>query len=174
VTLYIAASLDGFIAGPNGEIDWLDMVDHPGEDYGYDQFYASVDALVMGRKTYQVPASVAEWPYPGKPSYVLTRQDLKTDRDDVTFVTDPVETVVESLRRQGFQHLWLAGGGETVRAFLAQGLIDEHIVSIIPTILGAGIPLFPPPNPQQQLELISFRPFPSGVIQLHYRSNAAG
>lgn len=173
VTLYIAASLDGYIAGPNGEIDWLDLVDRPGEDYGYHQFYDSVDVLVMGRKTYEVPAGVAEWPYPGKPSYVLTRQDLKSDRDDVSFVSQPVETLVASLRRQGFQHLWLAGGGETVRAFLAQRLIDEHIFSIIPTILGAGIPLFPPPSPQQHLELISSRTFSSGVIQLHYRSSAA-
>jgi dihydrofolate reductase len=170
VTLYIAASLDGFIAGPEGELDWLDLVDCPGEDYGYDPFYASVDVLVMGRKTYEVPAGVAEWPYPGKPSYVLTRQNLKTDRDDVTFVSDPVETLVENLRLQGFQHLWLAGGGELIRAFLAQGLIDEHIISIIPVILGAGIPLLPPPNPQQRLELVSSQHFRSGLIQLHYRS----
>jgi len=177
VTLYIAASVDGFIAGPDGEIDWLSMVDHPDEDYGYYQFYDSVDALIMGRKTYEVPAGVAEWPYPGKPSYVLTRQDLKTaglntDRDDVTFVSDPVETVVASLRSQGFKHLWLAGGGEIIRAFLNQRLIDEHIISIIPVILGAGIPLFPTPNPLQRLELISSRHFKSGLIQAHYRSSA--
>jgi dihydrofolate reductase len=173
VTLYVAASLDGFIAGPNGEIDWLDLVDLPGEDYGYDQFYASVDALVMGRKTYEVPAGVDDWPYPGKPSYVLTRQDLHSSRDDVTFVSDPVETVVANLRSQGFQHLWLAGGGETVREFLAHGLVHEHIVSIIPTILGAGIPLYPPPNAQHDLELIHSQSFLSGVVQLHYRSKAA-
>jgi dihydrofolate reductase len=174
VTLYIAASVDGFIAGPHGEIDWLSMVECPDEDYGYYQFYDSVDALVMGRKTYEVPAGVAEWPYPGKPSYVLTRQDLKTDRDDVKFVSDPAATVVESLRRQGFRHVWLVGGGEVIRAFLAQGLIDEHIISFIPIILGTGIPLFPPPNPQQRLELISSRNFPSGLIQAHYRSKATG
>lgn len=172
ITLYIAASLDGFIAGPNGEIDWLSMVDIPGEDYGYNDFYNSVDALVMGRKTYEIPAGEAEWPYPGKPSYVLTRQDLKTDRDDVIFVSDPVENVVESLRSQAFQHVWLVGGGELIRSFLAQDLINEHIISFIPVILGAGIPLYPPPNPQQRLELIGSQQFESGLVQAHYRSIA--
>ncbi|HEU0022007.1 MAG TPA: dihydrofolate reductase family protein [Dehalococcoidia bacterium] len=170
VTLYIAASVDGFIAGPDGEIDWLSMVDRPGEDYGYHQFYDTVDALVMGRKTYELPAGEAEWPYPGKPSYVMTRQNLKTDRDDVTFVSGPVETVVTGWRHQGIQHVWLVGGGELIRTFLAQRLIDEHIISIIPVILGAGIPLFPPPNPQQRLELIGSQNFASGLIQAHYRS----
>ncbi|MDA0733610.1 MAG: dihydrofolate reductase family protein [Chloroflexi bacterium] len=172
ITLYIAASLDGFIAGPDGELDWLSMADSPGEDFGYNDFYNSVDALVMGRKTYEIPAGEAEWPYPGKPSYVLTRQDLKTDRDDVIFVSDPVQNVVESLRSQGFQHVWLVGGGELIRSFLAQGLINEHIISFMPIILGAGIPLFPPPNPQQRLELISSQQFESGLIQAQYRSIA--
>ena len=87
ITLYIAPTLDGYIAGPNGEVDWLSMVDQQGEDYGYAQFYDSVDALVMGRKTYDLAASVAEWPYPSKPSFVFTRQTLKPNHDDVTFVS---------------------------------------------------------------------------------------
>lgn len=173
VTLYIAASVDGYIAGPGREIDWLSVVDQPGEDYGYYQFYDSVDALVMGSKTYELPDGEAEWLYPGKPSFVFTRQDMKTNRDDVTFVSDPVENVVGRLRSQEFQHVWLVGGGELIRSFLAQGLIDEHIISFLPIILGAGIPLFPPPNPQQRLELISSRQFESGLIQAHYRSIAA-
>ena len=91
----------------------------------------------------------------------------------VTFVSDPVENVVGRLRSQIFQHVWLVSGGELIRSFLAQDLIDEHIISFLPIILGAGIPLFPPPNPQQRLELISSRQFESGLIQAHYRSIAA-
>lgn len=170
ITLYIAASLDGYIAGPNGEIDWLSMADHPGEDYGYYQFYDSVDALIMGRKTYELPAGVEEWPYPGKPSYVFTRQVLTTDRDDVFFVSGPPEDLVANLRTQGFQHVWMVGGGEIVRAFLARGLIDEHIISIIPVLLGEGIPMFPPTGPQQKLELLSSRQYESGLVQAHYRT----
>ena len=173
VTLYIAASVDGYIAGPGREIDWLSVVDQPGEDYGYYQFYDSIDALVMGSKTYELPDGEAEWPYPGKPSFVFSRQDMKTNRDDVTFVSDPVENVVGRLRSQEFQHVWLIGGGELIRSFLAQGLIDEDIILFLPIILGAGIPLFPPANPQQRLELISSRQFESGLIQAHYRSIAA-
>jgi dihydrofolate reductase len=91
----------------------------------------------------------------------------------VTFVSDPVENVVGLLRSQEFQHVWLVGGGEIIRSFLAPGLIDEHTISFLPIILGAGIPLFPPPNPQQRLELISSRQFENGLIHAHYRSIAA-
>ena len=105
VTLYIAASVDGYIAGPGREIDWLSVVDQPGEDYGYYQFYDSIDALVMGSKTYELPDGEAEWPYPGKPSFVFSRQDMKTNRDDVTFVSDPVENVGGRLRSREFQHV---------------------------------------------------------------------
>jgi len=98
---------------------------------------------------------------------------MKTNRDDVTFVSDPVENVVGRLRSQGFQRVWLVGGGELIRSFLAQGLIEEHIISFLPIMLGARIPLFPPPNPQQRLELISSRQFESGLIQAHYWSIAA-
>jgi len=98
---------------------------------------------------------------------------MKTTRDDVTFVSDQVENVVGRLRSQEFQHVWLVGGGEIIRSFLAQGLIDEHIISFLPIILGAGIPLFPPPNPQQRLELISSRQFENGLIHAHYRFIAA-
>ena len=118
----------------------------------------------MGSKTYELLEGEAEWPYPGKPSFVFTRQDIKTNRDDVTFVSDPVENVVRRLRCQEFQHVWLVGGGELIRSFLAQGLIDEHIISFLPLELLARIPLFPPPNPQQLLELISSQQFESGLI----------
>ena len=97
---------------------------------------------------------------------------MKTTRDDVTFVSDPVENVIGRLRNQELQHVWLVGGGELIRSFLTQGLIDEHIISFLPIILGAGIPLFPPPNPQQRLELISSRQFENGLIQAHYQSIA--
>ncbi len=169
VILYIATSLDGFIARPDGDVDWLSMVDQPGEDYGYYQFYESVDALVMGRKTYEIPAGVEEWPYPGKQSFVFTHRDIKTSRDDVTFVSDPVEQVMEQMCDQGFQNVWLVGGGELIRSFLAHNLIDEHIISVIPILLGEGIPLFPPPCPEQKLELVGSSQYKSGLIEAHYR-----
>ena len=139
-------------------------------DYGYTQFYDSVDALAMGSKTYELAASVADWPYPGKPSFVFTRQTLTASHDDITFVSDPVKTVMDNLRTQGFQHVWLVGGGELIRSFLDHGLIDEYIITFIPVILGAGIPLFPSPSAKQRLELIGSRSYDSGVVEAHYKS----
>ena len=168
--LYIAASVDGYIAGPNGEIDWLSLVDREGEDYGYDAFYASVDAIVSGSKTYELAASFGQWPYPGKPTFVFTRRPLKSDRDDVFFLSEEVDSAMEKIKAQGFQRVWLLGGGELVRSFLQHGLIDEYIISTIPVVLGAGIQLFPPPVPEQRLELISSRQYESGLVQVHYRN----
>lgn len=170
ITLYIATSLDGYIARADGGIDWLSMVEAPGEDYGYADFYASVDAIALGSKTYELALSFGEWPYPGKPTFVFTQRNLPCDRDDVILVTDSVETVLARLNTQGIQHLWLVGGGALVNSFLQQALIDDYIISTIPIILGAGIPLFPPPSPQIKLQLVSAQQYPSGLLQAHYRS----
>jgi dihydrofolate reductase len=170
VILYIAASLDGYIAGPNGEIDWLSLVDREGEDYGYNDFYESVDAIISGSKTYELASSFSEWPYPNKPTFVFTRRRLKSERDDVFFLSDEVDQTMKKIEAQGYGRVWLLGGGQLVRSFLQHGLIDEYIISIIPTILGGGIPLFPPTSPQQKLELISSQRYESGLVQLHYRN----
>ncbi len=170
VTLYIATSLDGYIARSDGGIDWLSMVEAPGEDYGYADFYASVDAIALGSKTYELALSFEEWPYSSKPAFVFTQRSLPCDRDDVILVTNPVETVLADLDTQGFQHLWLVGGGALVNSFLQQDLIDEYIISTIPVILGGGIPLFPPPSPQVKLQTVSAKQYPSGLLQSHYRS----
>lgn len=172
VTLYIAASLDGYIAQSDGNIDWLEMVEVPGEDYGYANFYASVDAIALGSKTYELALSFEPWPYSGKPTFVFTQRALPCDRDDVILVTDSVETVLARLDTQGLQHLWLVGGGALVNSFLQQDLIDDYIISTIPIILGAGIPLFPSPSPQMKLQLVSAQQYPSGLLQAHYRSAA--
>jgi dihydrofolate reductase len=170
VVLYIAASLDGYIAGPNGEIDWLSLVDREGEDYGYHEFYQSVDAIVSGSKTYELAASFSEWPHPGKPTFVFTRRPLKSPRDDVFFLSEEVPQAMEKIKAQGFQRVWLLGGGELVRSFLRHGLIDEYIISTIPIILGGGVPLFPASTPEQKLEVISSRQYESGLLQSHYQN----
>lgn len=169
VILYIACSLDGFIARRDGGIDWLSIVDREGEDYGYADFYASVDAVVMGRATYELTTSFEAWPYPGKKSVVFTRQRLRTVRDDVEFVSGDVAAVVSRLEGGGARRFWLVGGGELVTAFQRAHLIDEYIVSIIPILLGDGIPLFAPPGADAPLELLASRQYDSGLVQLHYR-----
>lgn len=174
VTLYIATSLDGYIARSDGGIDWLSMVEAPGEDYGYASFYDSVDAIALGSNTYELALSFGEWPYPGKPTFVFTQRDLPCDRDDVMRASDSVEGVLAKLDAQGYQHLWLVGGGALVNSFLQQNLIDDYIISTIPIILGAGIPLFPPSNSEIKLQLMSAKPYPSGLLQTYYKSDRSG
>ncbi|MEH1939460.1 MAG: dihydrofolate reductase family protein [Nostoc sp.] len=169
VTLYIAASLDGYIARSDGGIDWLSILDTEGEDYGYAAFYDSIDAIVLGSKTYEVGLGFDEWPYPEKKSFVFTHRNLQSDREDIVFVCDTVKQALANIEAQGFENIWLVGGGALINSFLQHSLIDEYIISIIPTILGGGIQLFPPPTPEEKLELISSQQYPTGLLQAHYR-----
>ncbi|MBD2510976.1 dihydrofolate reductase family protein [Nostoc sp. ATCC 53789] len=169
VTLYIAASLDGYIARSDGGIDWLSILDIEGEDYGYAAFYESIDAIVLGSNTYEVGLGFDEWPYPGKKSFVFTKRHLQSDREDVVFVSDTVKNALANIEAQGFKNIWLVGGGALINSFLQHSLIDEYIISTIPTILGSGIQLFPPPTPEEKLELINSKQYSSGLLQSYYR-----
>ncbi|MBD2532668.1 dihydrofolate reductase [Nostoc flagelliforme FACHB-838] len=169
VTLYIAASLDGYIARSDGGIDWLSILDIEGEDYGYSDFYESIDAIVLGSKTYEVGLGFDQWPYPEKKSFVFTQRHLQSDRDDVVFVSGSVKQALADIKAQGLENIWLVGGGELINSFLQHSLIDEYIISTIPIILGGGIYLFPPPTPEEKLELISSKQYPNGLLQTHYR-----
>jgi len=163
VVLFIATSLDGYIAGPQGEIDWL----FHDADYGYTAFFDSVHALVMGRKTYELSLSFGEWPYGDKQAYVFTRQ---TPPDDprVRFVAGDAAGLIAGLRARAGQNIWLVGGAALVSTFLREGLIDEFVISVHPLLLGAGIPLFAPGIPRHGLRLAGVTPFESGLVQLRY------
>lgn len=173
VILYIAASLDGYIARKDGGIDWLSSVERPDTDYGYAQFYQSIDVALMGRKTCDLALSFGEWPYPGKPSVVFTRRNLTSERGDVTFTSARPEIVLADLAARGLKRAWLVGGAELVAAFQKERLIDEYIVSVIPVILGDGIPLFLPTGVEQGLELVASQRYPSGLVQMTYRAAPA-
>ena len=169
VILYIAASLDGYIARQDGDIDWLASVERPDTDYGYAPFYQSIDVALRGRKTYELALSFGEWPYPGKPSVVFTHRNLRSERDDVTFTSARPQAVLADLAARGMKRAWLVGGAELVAAFQKERLIDEYIVSMIPVILGAGIPLFLSTGVEQGLALVDSQRFPSGLVQMTYR-----
>lgn len=166
VTLYIAVSADGYIARADGGIDWL----RPYEtgDYGYRAFYDSVQALVMGRKTYEQALSFGEWPYPDKPSYVYTRRLQTSPRPDVLFTRDPPATLLARLQAQGVTRVWLVGGGDLIATFRASQRIDEYWLFVIPLLLGDGIPLFGT-GPAEDLALVETQAFPTGVTLLRYR-----
>lgn len=170
VILYIASSLDGKIARENGSVDWLPPVEKDGEDYGYKDFYHSIDALVMGSKTYEQVLDFGDWPYKGKPSYVFSHRKLRSNRKDIIFTKSRPDRVIDDLVKQGSKKIWLLGGAKLTADFLKLQLIDDYIIFIVPVILGRGIPLFLPSAPKNRLKLMERLSYGSGLIRLKYRS----
>lgn len=166
--LYIATSIDGYIARPDGSVDWLNVAQSETEDYGYNAFYDSVDALVMGSNTYQQMIDADKWPYDEKPSYVMSDKSLPRLSGEVRVVSGSVYVVQDLLVEQQFERVWLVGGGELASAFQDARLIDEYIISIIPVVLGDGIPLFRSVDDGQTVDLAETKHYDTGVVQLHY------
>jgi dihydrofolate reductase len=168
IIYYVAASLDGYIATPDGDVAWLAPFEATGEDYGYATFYASIDAVLLGRKTYEQGLSFGDWPYPGKPCWVFTRQALEVGQPDVRVAREGLRPALAELTARGCRRAWLVGGGTLAAAFRAEGLISEYIVAVVPVILGAGIPLFAGAAPPEYLSLLESRVFRNGIVQMHY------
>lgn len=165
--LYIAASLDGKIARPNGSFDWLPDV--TAEDYGYESFYSTIDAVVMGYKTYEVCRDMGEWYYKDKRSYVFSRHPGREVVPEAELITeDPVEFTRKLKQTEG-KDIWLLGGGEIVSVLHDAGLIDEYIIAQIPILLGEGILLFPDLHRQVNLRLTQTRVYPSGTVMLYLK-----
>lgn len=140
--LYIAASLDGYIAKPDGSMDWLHNVEGDGGDNGYGAFYASIGTIVMGRSTYEEVLTLTdEFPYVGKPTYVLSRT-RQPPAPHVQFTDEDVATLIPKLQQISEGDVWIVGGGKLVQTILEKRLLDEMEIAIIPKILGNGIPLF--------------------------------
>ena len=169
ISLYIATSLDGYIADSNGDVDWL----FHDADYGYTDFYDGVNALVMGRRTYDQVLGFGEWPWAGKRSYVFSNSPLHDAPPDAEAVRTDVSSFVRDYAGAHAGTVWLVGGANLAQQFQALGAIDEYVLSVHPILLGTGIPLFGPlPN---RCELTSTRviQFDSGLVQLHYRPRQA-
>ena len=167
VDLYIAMSLDGYIADPEGGVGWLSMVETAGEDYGYASFYDSVEAVFMGSHTYEQIAQFGHWPYEGKPCHVFSRRALQADGDVTVTASEPRE-VLNNLAQEGVRRAWLVGGAELTSSFRVNRLISRYIISLVPILLGSGIRLFSPPLPEERLKLTGTRSYPSGLVQMTY------
>jgi dihydrofolate reductase len=164
LTCFIATSLDGYIAGPSGEIDWL----FTDQDYGYTQFFARVDTVVMGRKTYDLCRTFGEYPYPDMPNYVWSR--TRRGRDEyAAFVSDDIAGLLKGFKQQEGKAIWLVGGSALVGEAIRHDLLDELIVSVHPLVLGDGVPLFPRGLPRTQFQFITAETFNTGLVQLTYR-----
>ena len=167
VVLYIATSLDGYIADESGGIEWLIEADRLGEgDNGYAAFYDTVDTIVSGRRTYDQVLTLGEWPYAGKRLIVLTNRPA-APRDGVEFARGDVGALVRRLKGESGKGIWLLGGADLTDSFLREGLVDEIIVTIAPILLGGGIPLFRAGRPRAKLRLIATRRF-GELAQIHY------
>nr|WP_263326845.1 dihydrofolate reductase family protein [Neobacillus sp. Marseille-Q6967] len=167
IVLYIAASLDGFIAREDGSIDWLEAAEGEG-DNGYSAFYDTVDTIIMGNKTYQHTKVLAdEFPYRGKKCYVFSRQN-QTDDDHVQFINEDIPSFIHKLKEQDGLKIWIVGGADLLDAFLKEKLVDEFVVAIIPAILGNGIPLFKENNPELKLKLTKMKQYGQIAI-LNYK-----
>jgi dihydrofolate reductase len=169
VVLYIAVSLDGYIAREDGSIDWLDIVDSPDEDYGYQPFYDSIEVCLMGRRTYDQIKGFGGWPYAEKLSCVFTSRRPSEDSEDIRFVSGSPQIVIQQLIEEEYESFWLVGGGKLNAAFLDADLVDEIVLSTIPVALGRGVGLFSDARPNEAaFEVAESRTYPTGVVQVRY------
>ncbi|CAH0170998.1 MULTISPECIES: dihydrofolate reductase family protein [Priestia] len=165
IVVYIAASLDGYIARENGEIDWLESVEGEG-DNGYEAFYQTCDAVVMGKATYDhVLKLTPEFPYLGKKCYVFSRSAQGKDQY-VEFINESVALFLNNLSQET-KKIWLVGGADILADFLTAKRVDEFIISVIPVLLGAGIPLFKRGIPEMNLKLTDIKQY-GQIAQLYY------
>jgi dihydrofolate reductase len=164
-SVFIAMSLDGYIARPDGGIDWLELAGPLDESHGYDAFISSVDTVVIGRGTYDTVLGFGDaWPYGTKRVVVLTHRPVPPRRDE-TFFSGTPEQLLGQLG--GAKHVYL-DGGQVISQFFGAGLIDDLVISVIPVVLGAGLRLFPGGEHEHRLELTGHRSWPSGMVQLRY------
>src|SRR5262245_35886079 len=168
-SVFIATSLDGFIARANGRIDWLSLVNRPGEDYGYQKFHDSVDVMIVGRNTYETVLGFGAWPYAGKRCVVLTHRPLAARHGEEAY-EGPLGALVDRLGVEGVRRVYV-DGGEVIRQFLAAGLVDDLTLSVVPVLLGDGVPLFRGGS-ERWLRLVGSRGFASGLVQLEYAVDA--
>ena len=169
--LYIAQSLDGFIASEDGSIDFLNSIPNPNkEDYGYHQFLEGIDVIVMGRKSYEKILSFdIEWPYPHCQTVILSsQQNLELKSPNTRLISHLDVNALDELREAAQKGIWLLGGGEAIKSCLAMKALQEMHLAIMPITLGSGIPLFLKGRVSSQWQLKSSRAYDTGVVMLSY------
>jgi dihydrofolate reductase len=168
VSVFIGASVDGFIARPDGALDFLPA--DGGEPHGYNEFFASVDALVIGRKTFETVIAFPEWPYRDKRVVVLSGRSLDLSRvpPSVEQMQGSPREIISKLEARGFGHIYV-DGGVTIQRFLREGLIQKLILTRVPVLIGQGIPLFGSLPKDIRLEHVETKHYQSGLVKTEYR-----
>lgn len=175
IRLYIAASIDGYIANIDGGLDWLSAYPITLKlGYGYNEFFDSVDSVIMGGRTYRDILNMdVIYPYKDKISYIITRNKMNNPKENIHFISDNIiETLSEKKKQEG-KDIWLVGGGEIISMFLDNDLIDEMTITItiIPIMLGAEIPLFPNTAKESTWKLHNTHTYSNNVLQVEYHRN---
>ena len=177
IIVLIATSADGFIARKDGGVDWLERP-RPEGDYGMGEFFNSIDTILWGRKTYdmilkfQKEGKAAPEMFSGVKNYAFSRRPPKKVLKGFEFVKEPIKDFAGRLRVEKGKNIWMMGGGGIIGSFLDEGAIDEFIISVIPVLIGEGIPLIAPRHRTVPLKLLSAKKFPDGVVRLHYKVSA--
>ncbi len=171
ISLFIALSLDGYIAKPNDDLSFLKLVEKEGEDYGYAEFVAQIDTIIIGRRTYDYvlkEIGASHYDNGDRDVYVITRT-ARPKIGRTTFYTGNLEELINRLKSEVGKNIYCDGGAEVINELLKHDLIDELIISVIPVLLGNGTRLFKDGRPEQTLEFITSKTFETGLAQLHYR-----
>jgi dihydrofolate reductase len=169
IIVNIATSADGYVARTNGNLDWLTRRPAPKGFYGLPKFSRSVDAKILGRKTFDLSVKMGASFSADNLHYVFSRRPPPAlVPAGVQFVTESIRVFAERVRKQAGKNIWMMGGGEIIGSFLDEDAIDEFIITVVPTFIGEGIPLIAPRHCEVPLRLLSLRRFPDGVVQLHY------
>lgn len=171
LSLFIATSLDGYIAKPNDDLSFLKIVEKKGEDYGYAEFMANIDTIIIGRKTYDyVLKEIGSTHYDNgqREVYVITRTE-RTSVGRTIFYSGNLTELVQRLKSEKGKNIYCDGGAEIINELLLHDLIDEFIISVIPILVGNGTRLFKDNRPEQQLEFVGAKIYETGLTQLHYR-----
>ena len=175
VVLGLGISLDGYIARPDGAVDFLSMPKKHsgplGENYSMGSLFATVDEAIMGRKTYEMGLKMGggSLPRSNMAMYVFSRSQAPGERSGVTFVNGSPKSFVQKLQTRPGKNIWLMGGGELVREFLKEDLLDEFYIGVVPVLIGEGIPLFPSGFPQREFALLENKTYSKGMIALRYQ-----
>ncbi|MCU4164800.1 dihydrofolate reductase family protein [Carboxylicivirga caseinilyticus] len=170
IVLYSAVSVDGYIADKNGDVDWLHGFEEEGEDYGYSDFYQSVKFTLMGRNTYnQILSFDVPFPYADKKNFVFSESLKSSNSINTEIINEDYISKVEEIKNSNEGLVWLVGGGQLNSLLLKNGLIDELILSLIPVVLGEGIPLFNIDSKLVKLILQKSKTYKTGIIQQYYQ-----
>ncbi|WP_312788993.1 dihydrofolate reductase family protein [Sphingobacterium sp.] len=171
ISLFIAMSLDGYIAKPNNDLSFLKLVEKEGEDYGYAEFTSQIDTIIVGRKTYDYVIDEiggAHYDNGQRDVYVITRTE-RPQSGRTIFYTGELTKLVTRLKSGSGKNIYCDGGAEVINELLKYDLIDDFVISVIPVLLGNGTRLFKDGRPEQALEFITAKAFDTGLTQLHYK-----